>query len=407
MICLNPVTIIDNSVKRGLFATDTNVLSKLQDKTFKEILLTDATTEEGEDAVVAHFKVTKEWEKLNRNYRQKQGKDLIGYKRYYKLLFLVKSSSMLDHVWFSFFEGMHCHAAIFAGLLCSKFDHTTNELKPGSLTLDDFKIDGAVENFKVLGTTVEEHLDQIIAKEFEAPMFHNEFHLSAYVTKQLMDAYKLIKATGLQSLWISNFKKSSATTTISKVLARWLNTTLQHSTKDTRSNSKYRPALGKEGHSMRYQEACSVANYKKKIHPFNGNDKGAYGYPDCLTPYRHAWDAYTKNPFDLLTRKDFLSTISLSCLDGTKNTKMMPPYAITFKNLTTDVGPITTYKGRKIDARYYNGYLIIPGIVYHMATKITNSLVTDCYGNPFKVGIINFIARFGNYMHKAPYLKTH
>ncbi len=67
MISLNPVTVIDNSVKRGLLATDTNVLSKLQDKTFKEILLTDATTEEGEDAVVAHFRVTKEWEKLNRN----------------------------------------------------------------------------------------------------------------------------------------------------------------------------------------------------------------------------------------------------------------------------------------------------------------------------------------------------
>ena len=156
---------------------------------------------------------------------------------------------------------------------------------------------------------------------------------------------------------------------------------------------------------MRYQEACSVTNYKKKIHPFDGNDKGAYRYPDCLTG--PAWDAYTKNPFDLLTRKDFLSTISLLCLDETKDTKMMPPYAITFMNLTTDVGPITTYKGRKIDARHYNGYLIIPGIVYHMASKKTNSLVTNHYRNPFKVGIINFIARFGNYMHKAPYLKIH
>jgi hypothetical protein len=219
---------------------------------------------------------------------------LIGYKRYYKLLFLVKSSSTVDHVWFSFFKGMHCLAAIVAGLLCSKFDHTTNELKPGSLTFDDFIIDGALKNSKVPGTTVKEHLDQIIAKEFKAPMFHDEFHLSAYVPKQLMDADKLIKATQLQSLWISNFKKSSATTTISKVLARWLKTILQHSTKDTRSNPKYCPALGKEGHSMCYQEACSVANYKKKIHPFDGNDKGAYGYPDCLTG--PAWDAYTKKP---------------------------------------------------------------------------------------------------------------
>jgi hypothetical protein len=74
MICLNSVTVIDNSVKRGLVATDTNVLSKLQDKTFKEILLMDATTEEGEDAVVARFKVTKEWEKLNRNYEKNKEK---------------------------------------------------------------------------------------------------------------------------------------------------------------------------------------------------------------------------------------------------------------------------------------------------------------------------------------------
>jgi hypothetical protein len=272
--------------------------------------------------------------------------------------------------------------------------------------LDDFKIDGAMKNFKVPCTTVEEHLDQIIAKEFKVPMFHNEFHVSAYVPKQLsMDADMLIKATRLQSLWISNFKKSSATTTISKVLARWLKTTLQHSTKDTRLNQKYHPALGNEGHSMRYQEACSVKNYKKKNHPFGGKDKGPYGYPDCLEG--PAWDAYTKNPFDLLTRKDFLNTISLSCLDKMKETKMTPPYAITFANLTTDVGHVTIHEGRKIDARHYNGYLIIPGIVYHMASKVTNSLVTDRYGNPFEVGIINFIARFGNYMRKAPYLKIH
>ena len=95
---------------------------------------------------------------------------------------------------------MHRHAAIVAGLLCSKFDHITNELKPGSLTLDDFKIDGAVKNFKDPGTTVEEHMDQIMAKEYKAPMFHSKFDVSAYVPKQLsMDADMLIEATRLQS----------------------------------------------------------------------------------------------------------------------------------------------------------------------------------------------------------------
>ena len=52
MIRLNPVTNHEDSVKRGLFATDTDLLSKLKDKTFKEILLMDATMEDGKVAVV-------------------------------------------------------------------------------------------------------------------------------------------------------------------------------------------------------------------------------------------------------------------------------------------------------------------------------------------------------------------
>ena len=86
---------------------------------------------------------------------------------------------------------------------------------------------------------------------------------------------------------------------------------------------------------------------------------------------------------------------------------MTPPYAITFANLTTDVGHVTIHEGRKIDARHYNGYLIIPGIVYHIASKMQNSLLSNRYGNPFEVDIINFITRLGNYMQKCPHLKIH
>jgi hypothetical protein len=121
--------------------------------------------------------------------------------------------------------------------------------------------------------------------------------------------------------------------------------------KETRLNPKYHPALAKVN-NMHYQEACTVKNYKKKNHQWEGKDKPAYGYPECLTSA--AWDAYTKNPFDFITRKDFLSTISLTCIEETKDTKMMPPYALTFESLTTDVGPVTTIRGRKIDVRHYN-----------------------------------------------------
>jgi hypothetical protein len=198
----------------------------------------------------------------------------------------------------------------------------------------------------------------------------------------------LIEATLLKSLWISNFKKSSMDTTISKVLARWFKNTLHHSTKETRTNPSYRPALT-NGHSMHYQEFCTIKSYKKKNHEFEGKDMIPYGYPNCLTG--EAWDVYANNPFNLSTRKEFLSTISLSCIDKKKNTKMMPPYALALENVTMDVGPISSHGQRKIDARHYNGFLLTPGIVYRMTSKIEKSLSKDCYRNPFKIGIINFI----------------
>ncbi len=74
MICLNPVTDRDDSVKRGLFATDTDLLSKLKNQLFKEILMMNATTEDGKDAVVKHFGVQKQWEKLLEQWYEEKKK---------------------------------------------------------------------------------------------------------------------------------------------------------------------------------------------------------------------------------------------------------------------------------------------------------------------------------------------
>jgi hypothetical protein len=179
-----------------------------------------------------------------------------------------------------------------------------------------------------------------------------------------------------------------ANRTISKVLANWFENTLHHSTKETRTNPFYHPALA-NGHNMYYQEACTTNSYKKRIYQYEGKDQIPYEYPVCITGV--VWEAYINNPFDLSTRKEFLSTISLSCIDKKKETKMMPPYTLSLKNVTTDFGPISTHRQRKIDARHYNGFLLTPGIVYHIASKMQNSLLNDHYRNPFEVGIINFI----------------
>ncbi len=194
MIRLNPVTANDDLVKRGLFAEDIDVLSKLKCNTFKDILMTNAATESGLYEVAKYFGVERQWNKLTDEWFETE-EPSIGYKPYYELLFLVKSESEKDHIWVSFFEGMHCHAAIITGLLCSQFDYVSNELKPGSLTLEKFKIDSKVKNFKDPKTTVGEHLDKIFSEEYKAPMFHTEFNISAYVpTNTSLDASELIYA---------------------------------------------------------------------------------------------------------------------------------------------------------------------------------------------------------------------
>jgi hypothetical protein len=86
---------------------------------------------------------------------------------------------------------------------------------------------------------------------------------------------------------------------------------------------------------------------------------------------------------------------------------MTPPYALTLENVTMNVGPVSTQGQRKNDARHYNGFLLTPGIVYHIASKMQNSLLSDHYGNPFEVSIINFITIIWELYAKSPHLKIH
>ncbi len=94
--------------------------------------------EDGEDEVATYFKAQKQWDELLDQWNEER-KVVIGFKWYYKLLFLVKSVSEVDHIWFSFFEGMHRHAAIVAGLVRSKFNHLTIKLELGLFTFEDFR----------------------------------------------------------------------------------------------------------------------------------------------------------------------------------------------------------------------------------------------------------------------------
>ena len=171
---MNPVTDLDESVKRGLVAITTSLEKMLKSEEFQELLKSDPTTEEGEIQVADFFRVQGEWGCLLEKWHE-ENIIVTGFQRFYELLFLVKSQSKYDQVWFSFFKGMHRHAAILTGTLCSKINHLTNELEPGLLTLDDFMNEGIVKSFSNPGVTVEEQLNNIMTKQNEAPMFNNTF----------------------------------------------------------------------------------------------------------------------------------------------------------------------------------------------------------------------------------------
>ena len=103
-----------------------------------------------------------------------------------------------------------------------------------------------------------------------------------------------------------------------------------------------------------------------------------------------------------------MKSIALPCTDESKGTEMTPPYGITYESVTTDIGLLENRNGpRKVDARMYNGYLIIPGLVYHLLSKMKNVSVNTLLGNEFEVKVINFIARYGNYTRKTPHVTIH
>jgi hypothetical protein len=79
MIRLNPVQDDNDCVRRGLFSVEEDSYNKLTQKKFRKILLTNATTEDGEDEVATYSKVKKQWDELLYQWSE-EGKVVIGFK---------------------------------------------------------------------------------------------------------------------------------------------------------------------------------------------------------------------------------------------------------------------------------------------------------------------------------------
>ncbi len=64
-------------------------------------------------------------------------------------------------------------------------------------------------------------------------------------------------------------------------------------------------------------------------------------------------------------------------------------------------------KTRMIDAGHMNGYLIIPGIVYHLSTKLQKGVIHDHLGQDTEVTLIEFLTRFRHATRKSPKVQLH
>jgi hypothetical protein len=70
------------------------------------------------------------------------------------------------------------------------------------------------------------------------------------------------------------------------------------------------------------------------------------------------------------------------------------------------VGPVEQ-KSRIIDVRHVNGYLIIPGIVYLLSTKLQKAVLNDRLGDKLEMDLIQYITRFGYGMRRGPHVTLH
>ncbi len=57
--------------------------------------------------------------------------------------------------------------------------------------------------------------------------------------------------------------------------------------------------------------------------------------------------------------------------------------------------------------RHVNGYLIIPGIVYLLSTKLHKCILNDRLGEDQEMNLIDFITRFGYGMQRIPHATLH
>jgi hypothetical protein len=100
--------------------------------------------------------------------------------------------------------------------------------------------------------------------------------------------------------------------------------------------------------------------------------------------------------------------ITINFQQQTSKKQFTLPYGLTFASFTDDVGIVDKKtKTRTIDVGHMNGYLIIPGIVHHLITKLQKGVMHDCLGQDTEVNLFEFLTQFGHATRESPTVQLH
>ena len=214
---MNPQPVQEKQVTRSLFPPSDDFFPNLFAGDYQGFLKTNTTTDEGMHTVAKHYGIEEDWnEYLKKSGRENRARD------YYTLLHIVKTSSKKDHLWISFIEGLHRHAALVMCLTCSSFDLVDNNIIHESMQRRHFK-KAQVPFYKRHLMSPIQVLNSIMNGEFKAPMLMTTFPVEILVPSQNKLNINTITTTLKDaSQWISTNKKLSADKSISKWLAEEL-----------------------------------------------------------------------------------------------------------------------------------------------------------------------------------------
>jgi hypothetical protein len=321
---------------------------------------------------------------------------------YFYLLMTVKYQSDTDNIWMSFYEGLHRHAALLLSLTSSAFNLTKNKIKFKSLT-SEFFCQQQIENFKYDSKKPHEWLSGIFDGKEKANMLTEQFNIKAIIPKSVKGALSnnsvedFTKKITKYSELISISKKTSAENSILSLLSKTLLNDQQMSNPEKHNQTTSRPDLF-HTYKIQGQEKKDLHMKKKEN---DNDDYEVYKYCELLN--NEKWDKFIGDPLNDKAKRDFLdfmtrrSKYTLSDELTEEETKFQiydyPPYAIQWEGMTMDVGG-TKNAVRKVDPRFYNGYLMLPSIITMLHAKIKKEIPSEIVSDPSNKAMINFPCRY-------------